>query len=222
MTQRIAKPGFHTRLAIVMVLMILWLYASTELLFADDPNNRMDFNGFSVIPPEGGDWTLLWRSRHSASFGWKTRSSSTHSVMAGATIERQPRIYENKKPFMDFVRTLFPDKDPTGRIDFMTQEIIEDNISGMHCARVYEFSRDREAANRGPAPFLLFENFALLCVHAMRADHVIGLSFSQRYSPDETVADIAVEANRFFKSLIATGLPTRAESHSPAGARSRN
>lgn len=122
---------------------------------------------------------------------------------------------------MDLVRSLFPATDRTGRIKYIRQEIVEESISGMRCARIYEFSEDTGAVNRGVAPFLLFENFALVCVHTLQADHVVGLWISQRYSPDETVTDVTGEANRFFRSLIATELP-EAASEPATGVRSRD
>jgi hypothetical protein len=160
-----------------------------------------DFEGYSVLPPQGRDWFELKRDSRTVFFGKKI-ASRTHAFVAIAISASITDKFENPEAFRDYIGSSLPLRGDE-RHTVIENRVEIDNTLGRFCVRHYTKSEDRDALYaQGKA--LLAETFGVSCLHPDNANLNIGVSYTERGDPAETSAELRAEGESFVRSLKFT------------------
>ncbi len=185
-----------------------------------DPNARIEFSGFSVLPPQGAHWV---ETMHAPSTGtwqtgiifWKitpqTRPESVlHTVFAlvrstpvPAAVRQQLRTPEDRQAFMRQVMNTTMEKDRlamTGRHRPVFQKAYLDRSLGYDCFKYDLVDEDRGVAGFEDQAFTV-DLHAYTCLDPALS-LVVQTMYSQRTPPGERPIDLGREGEDFLMSLL--------------------
>jgi len=154
-----------------------------------NPDTRVQFRGFSVLPPQGPAWSIAWESPDAWLFHRRIESR-THTFMAEAIAllpgEETPGSPE---AFVDSVRRRIPGNWDPDRFEDLEHTVSLDASAGagasdIWCARIYQRAIDRQARQAPGTPFI-FEQYEIVCLHPDDRSTAFLVRYSERRLPAE-------------------------------------
>jgi hypothetical protein len=193
--------------------------AQSGLTGVPDPKDRLQFPGFSVLPPQGEQWV---EAPHLGGAGqWQTRimfwkvvpqphpESGPHTVFATVrTMEIPPQLRQQlntaggRQDFLRFAMnmTVETDKvDATGRRRLVLQKADLDQTIGYDCFKYDVIEEDRGIPGFEGKAFTM-DVHAYTCLDPA-LQLIVQTAYSQRVPPGEAPIDLGREGEEFLKSL---------------------
>lgn len=172
------------------------------------PTQRLEFQGFSILPPKGKNWNVIDRATDRVMFEKILVHSPirTHRILASVGTSVVP---------------LKDRKEVLQRIERKAQEEVEKNATAIEEMRkllpatVFKVSLDSSLGSEclrqdvtipeqdvPGGPILVQTMHGFSCPHPDMPGYIIELGYSQRFSQGEQPVPWEAEAEPFFKSLV--------------------
>jgi len=190
-----------------------------QLIPVTDPTQRLEFEGFSVLPPRGEHWFMAppaLRKQQGpdviVSFlKLATPPSITHTV---AAVVRGGRILHisagSRAELIQKLAQDYSDKfSQTGRNRPVSVNISLDRTLAPDCVR-YDVTLEDRGVPLYPGSIFILDQHGFLCLHPDLSDAAIDIQYSQRRLQEDPPLSLEAEGEPFVKSLMFNKLPGRA------------
>lgn len=185
-----------------------------QLIPVTDPTQRLEFGGFSILPPRGEDWFIappaLRRQQGAdmiASFlKLATPPSKTHTVAATVRGGRVPISAGSRA---ELLRKIAQDySKETNRNRPVSVNISPDKTLAPDCVR-YDVTAEDHGVPGYPDSVYIMDMHGFICLHSDYPDVAIDIQYSQRRLQEEPPLFIDAEGEPFLKSLRFKTVPGR-------------
>jgi hypothetical protein len=167
-----------------------------------NPDKPYQMDGYLITPPRGNGWFEMKRDRHYVYFG-RRLSSPTHSFIAVALSAPVAGTFENVDAFREHVSRQLAETSGDQRNKIVLVNAETDPAAGPFCIRYQTKTEDRGVANaRGRVLFA--ETFGVSCLHPVRKNIAIDVSYTERGLQTETGTLLRDEGEDFVRSLRFT------------------
>jgi hypothetical protein len=173
-----------------------------------DASKRLEFSGFSVLPPQGDHWFVLGESRVSVTFGKvdpaKRVSGPAHSflvVVDTAEIAKSDTTEDFQKVVDEFFLTLTDD-----RHRLLASKVNPTKTYGTDCVD-YDASQEERDNPRALGAVFLITAHGFFCRHPFSPDRIVHVYYSERYvQGQDSFLDEALrrETNEFLQNVSLT------------------
>ena len=183
-----------------------------NLVPVTDPTQRLEFQGFSILPPQGENWFVappeLRRQQGSdliVSFlKMLSPPSVTHTI---AAVVRGGRVRLSGRSSAEVLQKFAQGySEPTERHRPVSVKTSLDNTLGADCVR-YDGTVEDRGAPVHPGSVYILEFHGFICFHPHLQGQVIHLEYSQRRLQGEQPLSLEAEGEPFLKSLVFIRLP---------------
>ncbi len=190
-----------------------------------DPTKRLEFHGFSVLPPLGENWSIQNQGANSIVFAKSTKKGRDHTVVAFARTVSQSEVplkavleYVGKggSPCIDVTTTGNPFfalylafRSP--RFKNLEAQICVESCQGKACGRS-DLTVEDHGVPYAPGSVFILTQRDLYFLHPDSPEVVVHLSYSQRFLRGEKPLPIDAEIEPFLKSLEFTPIRPRPSS----------
>ena len=182
-----------------------------------DSTTRLQFVGFSVLPPQGNNWYLTRESRYTVWFGkvdqnkYKSGTKLTHSFLAvsysdmvavGVKIDTPERL-------LNFSEVLLRQKNDTGRFRTLNLELTAYRTQETDCVQ-YDQLVEESDNPRFAGSILTITANGFLCRNTYSPDWFISAFYTERYIPGKKVDNgksFERESQVFLKNIVFTPPP---------------
>lgn len=183
-----------------------------SLIPIPDPTQRLEFQGFSILPPQGANWFVAppeLRQKQGegivASFGKiLTPPSMTHTTFAtvrAATVPPPPSSVSRTEILQHIAQNMMKSDD---RNRVVARKVSEDRVLGSDCLRYDVTAEDRGVPGYAGAIFIL-DLHGFFCLHPDSPSSLIDIQYSERKLPQEKPhSSLEAEGEAFLKSLRFT------------------
>lgn len=175
-------------------------------------SGRLDFHGFSVVPPEGGGWTAdAWSERGvPVSFSKGPPAPSRPRTIVAMVTETYLALptQDRTQVMQRLVESVEREQWGEARFKRIALETSEDRSLGADCIRYVATSEERGVPGQPVGSVFILEVRGLRCAHPSDPHLAVDISYSQRF-PRGLRWDPAfdVEAEPFLRSLTFAPLP---------------
>lgn len=172
-----------------------------------DSGTRLEFRGYSVLPPPGNDWFVFEQDRGHILFFKKLESEFvTHTF--GALVATSPVSVRFKNPdeFLAYAKKE-DERDSSSKRHrvLLSEATSDDGIGSRYCVRYFKKAEDHGVSIPG-VPYLMMEIYGYVCLHPELPGLLININYSERYKPDEGSPALRAEGEKFIKSFKFTSL----------------
>jgi hypothetical protein len=177
-----------------------------------DPTQRLEFQGFSILPPRGENW-FISRSPSipdpswtlPVKFGKSFRDSKTHSFYAAAmtaslgnvTIESRTELLKHMARVFSVGEKGEPQSTP------LHTKVAFGKYLGRECVRYEYITEDRSSRVHPGSVFILIRK-GFIFLHPDSSSFLLRLEYSERYLRGEQSFSLEAEVEPFFRSLVFT------------------
>lgn len=175
--------------------------AGPTLTPVTDPTQRLQFQGFFILPPRGEGWFIGQQGANQIAFA---KGPASNSVIASVrTMSLGGVKFESRTELLQsLARTWGKGKiDPRHRL--LDLKVSLDKCLGWDCMR-YEITAEDRAVPQFPGSVFVMPLRGFLFLHPDSPTYVIILEYSQRYLQGQEPLSIKAEVEPFLKSLIFT------------------
>ena len=145
-----------------------------------DSATRLDYPGYSVLPPQGDNWFLRKWHEGSAVFIKKV-GPNAHTFSTAVMAVRIPTTSDSPEQFKESVRKSKQILDPK-RYSILNFDVSLDPKFGAYCVKYYMMTRDRAAqVSRADTAFMFLEITGYTFVHPDSSNFVLDVNYSERY-----------------------------------------
>lgn len=184
-------------------------YYGPPLTPIEDPSKPMEFSGFSVLPPQGGEWKLLGKK------SWFNAAMVKHplppkkglySFAATVFTYTVEENLENRDDFLEYVK----DKEGGGKnllpgLTLKESEVKIHEIGDTLCVRCDNLLENRRIPGHKGSVFLQ-EDHGISCRHPNNRKMIINLLYSQCIPPGMNRMPLEEEGEPFLNSISFTPL----------------
>ena len=204
--------------AVVLGVMLAGCASRSAIRPVTDSTTRLQYYGFSVLPPPGSHWYFSGEGKYGVGFGkgdpekYKERSDLTHTfVVAVSNLEYfdEKGVWEVDSPEkLEEAADNLLQAQSRGRFRLIESELISYRTQGTDCVRfqaVYEEQRNPSA----PGVVLIINDQGFYCRHPDSAKRMVHAIRSERFVQGEkTFLDESLqrEVEEFFESVEFTPL----------------
>ena len=191
-----------------------------RLIPVSDATRRIEFEGFSILPPSGENWFAASPEvlrvmekpvgeivKLIASFIKMPPPSKTHTIAAEVQVAQLPPLppSANRIEILQQIKQSGLRSDDRHRV--VASKISEDRALGSDCVRYSATSEDRGVPGY-PGSIFIFDLHGFACLHPDRPSYFIQIEYSERRLPRENpLSSLEAEREAFLKSLVFTRLP---------------
>lgn len=194
--------------------------AIPDLIPVTDPNQRLEFEGFSILPPKGENWFMappeLLRGqdvKKAAEFvKMFTPPSVTHTIVARVTAAKIPVPSKSRVELLQDIAQAKKQDMSTGRHRLITIKTALDKSLGSDCLR-YDVTAEDRGALMYPGSVYIVDIHGFTCFHPDSTSYLIQAEYSQRRLQEEAPLSLEAEGEAFLKDLVFRTFPP------PAGAK---
>jgi YVTN family beta-propeller protein len=181
-------------------------YYGPKLLPIEDPSNPIEFQGFSILPPQEGEWKLVrnWYNAMLAKDTVKTKKGS-HTFIAMVQTSTIEEDFEKKEVFLQHVKENFLEKGLLSRYRIISTDLKFHDIEDALCVRYDQLLEDRGVPGSRGSVFMM-ELHGVTCRHPDNPKMIINLGYSQRTPPGVKRVPLEEEGEPFLSSLSFTPL----------------
>lgn len=155
-------------------------------------------NGFSFLPPPGGDWTEEFTGCQ-IHYSKKTDPRKV-SFFAFAHDCKLDAPLTSKEEIVAFVRKKKDEWGTDGRYANISSSVMPE-AANPSCVRYRMEVQDHGASNRGSHPFLLMKVIGRFCTHRQSPNSAVDLAYSIRHVPGFVDTGYRAEGEAFLDSL---------------------
>lgn len=185
-----------------------------QLIPVTDPTQRLEFEGFSILPPQGDNWFIAppaLRKQQGpgmiASFGkLTTPPSKTHTVVATVRGGRAPFSAGSRAELLRKFAQGYSEQ--TNRNRPVSVNISPDRTLAPDCVR-YDVKVEDRGVPGYPGSVYIMDMHGFVCLHPDLPDAVIDIQYSQRRLQEDPPLALEAEGEPFVKSLLFTRVPGR-------------
>jgi len=176
------------------------------------PTQRLEFEGFSILPPHGENWLVTppaIRAKQGSNvivsfYKRLNRPSKTHTVIAVvASVWLPAEMGTRAERLQKYAQAAL-----TGRYRPVMVNISPDGTLAPDCIRIDATTEDRGVPGYPGTPFIA-DTHAFVCFHPDWPEAAIDIHYSQRRLLEEAPLSLEAEGEPFVRSLIFTRLPGR-------------
>lgn len=197
-----------------MGLSVLGCAEGPQLIPVTDPAQRLEFEGFSILPPQGERWFVASPALRKqqgpdmiVSFlKLATPPSITHTVVATVRGGRVALSAGSRAELLQKMAQRYSEQ--TNRNRPVSVNISPDKTLAPDCVRYDVTAEDREVP-RYPGAIYIADVHGFICLHPDLPDAVIDIGYSQRRLQEERPLTLEAEGEPFLKSLLFNKLPGR-------------
>lgn len=205
------------RLSIILLgvgLGVVGCAGGPQLIPVTDPTQRLEFEGFSILPPKGENWFMAppaLRQQQGpdviVSFlKLATPPSKTHTVAATVRGGRVPFSAGSRAELLQkFAQASF---EQTKRNRPVSVNISPDRILSPDCVR-YDATVEDRGVPGYPGSIYILDQHGFICLHPGLPDAAINIQYSQRRLQEEPPLALKTEGEPFVKSFLFKRLPGR-------------
>lgn len=196
-------------IAAISLCLALWGCAVPQKLIPiTDSQQRLEFQRFSILPPQGPDWFndmgslpagLEYRSAKIWFVKIPSTASKTHTIFAMARSGSVEEKVENREEYLRKLgKIMFVS---TERNQLVNSKTSLDQSLKTDCLRYDLEFEDRGVPGHEGSPFLM-DTHGYLCLHPNLPNYVVEVSYSQRRLPSEPPIRLESEAEPYLHSLV--------------------
>lgn len=184
-----------------------------------DTSTRLQYYGFSTLPPQGGYWYFGGEGKYGVNFGmgdpdkYKERSNLIHTLI----LEVSNLEYEDEKGVWNVdspeaLRQATEDllqAQSRGRFHLSKSELNPYRTQGTDCVRYNAVFEERDNP-RAPGVVLIVNDRGFMCRHPDSDQRIVYAICSERYKQGEKPfqdEELRLNIDQFFDSIIFTDLP---------------
>lgn len=180
------------------------------ILPVTDPTQRLEFEKFSILPPQGKQWFVtppsLLRKQQGRNiiaqfFKLTTPPSKTHTVLATVMARRVPISAGSRGERVRQFAQVY--SEGTSRERPLSVNIYPDKTLAPDCVR-YDVTYEDHGVPGYSGSIFILENHGFVCFHPDLPDAVIDIQYSQRRLQEEAPPSLESEGEPFVKSLLFT------------------
>ncbi len=190
---------------------------ATQLRPVADSKKRLQFIGFSVLPPEGSNWYFVVENQYGVRFGkvdqnkYKSGTKLTHTFFAlsfsdmvavGVKIDTPERLLQFSEAFLR-------EKNDTGRFRTLVLELTAYRTQETDCVQIDQVVEERDNPLL-PGSILTITANGFICRNTYSPDWFIHAYYSERYIPGKKVdsgKSFERESEIFLKTVVLTPPP---------------
>ncbi len=198
-----------SRLHVLIYLSGLLALGCGGLRLVTNPTERLEFQSFSILPPQGENWYVGRTDPRGITFFKKLMdrpvkaTDVARSFFAAATAGETTYAKLTLPELRELVeRSLTPV--PGGRFRSVESQVIADNSLGAECIRYGTVQEERDNP-RWPGFVLVMTVHGFQCLHPYASGLGVNLSYSERYvQGDQPVLSDALkqEVELFLRSVL--------------------
>lgn len=202
-------------LGIVLVACV----SQTAIRPVTDTSTRLQYYGFSVLPPQGGYWYFGGEGEYGVNFGmgdpekYKERSDLTHTLI----LEVSNLEYADEKGVwnVNSPETLrqatenFLEAQSRGRFRLTSSALNPYRTQGTDCVRFNAVYEEHDNP-RAPGTVLIVNDQGFMCRHPNSNQRIVHAISSERYKQGEKPfldGELRQNVDQFFESIIFTAPP---------------
>ncbi len=167
-----------------------------------NPQERLQFEGFSILPPQGETWTVMYSDNKGITFGRYT-GERLHTIMASVRIKKQEALAVALKEHSDLSQyekeKVGPDNQRFRGFDI---KVVWECYKSKDCAR-YDFTVEDHGAPYASDSVLILTGYGFSLLHP-DGKHIVEISYSQRLPKGDVPISVETEIGPFFRSLVLT------------------
>lgn len=157
------------------------------------PFERKDY---SILPPEGSGW-MFSEQNNSIIFGKRDGATHTYTAQISETQSYSKPSFDSREDFLKFVKNNMNLGTDPNRFAIVEEETILDNRFGQYCARFYNKSEDRYAAEKNKVHFMIMETYGYVFINPSNAGNLINIYYSERGTLNENSSNLKEIAEKF-------------------------
>jgi tetratricopeptide (TPR) repeat protein len=165
------------------------------------PQERINIEGVSLLPPQGEGWVFKKKHAGSIEFG-KLGGTKDQSLVALSVLSKLTEV-ESKEEFLALISKQRSRKQPDPRFEnILNKEILSDEREGF-CMRFHTIYKDYGAKNLSKkSDYLIVEDIGITCRHPYNKNIAVSIGFSQRTNPNNKIKNFELIANEFIKNAM--------------------
>lgn len=161
-----------------------------------------DYDGFSIVPPQGPDWIVAASSARSVHFE-KLSDFDTHKMYMGVGRWIAPQAFSSKEEFLQYVNDSYFVTDPHF-YEFLAKETSLNPKHGEFCVEYRYKYKDYKSPRPKSASFMLHEGHCFVCLHPDARDREYNVCYSEIFAPGEEDSQYRVVGDAFIGSIQFT------------------
>lgn len=178
-----------------------------QLIPVTDPTQRLEFEKFSILPPQGENWfktSPALRKQQGPSvivsfFKLATPPSITHTVGAVVYGGRAPLSSGSRAERLQKIARVYFEQ--TERNRPVSVNISPDRTLAPDCMR-YDGTVEDRGVPRYPGSIFIMDMHGFICLHPDLPDVAFDIQYSQRRLQEEPPLSLEAEGEPFLKSLL--------------------
>ena len=200
--------GLHLAIGILIAVGVLGCASTPPIVPVTEPDQRLQFNGFSVLPPEGERWHRVGRkgqdtTRFSQTVfvkksSWTLPSRNTYLAKA-AVLDAGERQFTTTQGLLSHVQTMGLFQEGPRQQNMQAEFTIDDTLAPL-CVR-FDLNAEDSRVGGYPGPVYLLDAHGLFCVHPDAPDMLVMIDHSRRTKQGDTPVAAQAEGERFLSSL---------------------
>ncbi len=167
-----------------------------------NPQERFQFQGFSILPPQGETWTVTDSDSKGITFRRYT-GERLHTIMASVRMKKHEALAVALKKHSDLSQYV---KGEVGsdneRYKGLDIKVVWECYQSKDCAR-YDFTVEDHGAPYASGSVLILTGYGFALLHP-DGKHIVEISYSQRLPKGDTQIPVETEVDPFFRSLVLT------------------
>ena len=176
-----------------------------------EPDQRLQFNGFSVLPPDGERWHWVGResqdtTRLSYSMFVKKSSRGRPSrntyLAKAAVLDAGERQFTTTQELLSHVRAMGLFQESPRQQNMRVEFAVDDTLAPL-CVR-FDLNAEDTRVGGYAGPVYLLDAHGLFCVHPEAPDVLVMIDHSRRTRQGDAPVAAQTEGERFLSSLRFT------------------
>jgi hypothetical protein len=191
----------------VLLIVLVGCASSPPLVPVTNSNDRLQFNGFSLLPPQGAGWNWVGREDQDKIKIYDTtfvKMDGDRTYVARAQLlDSQERDLSNPQDLLEFVRGSDIVKELPGEQNKVSTVVLEETL-GRPCAR-YDFDAEGYSgvSGKGNTVFSL-DAHGLICTHPKTDTALAWIAYTRRSPKGESYLAGREEGEAFLASVKFT------------------
>ncbi|UCD54700.1 MAG: hypothetical protein JSV93_04035 [Candidatus Omnitrophota bacterium] len=174
--------------------------ASASFKPIKDQSTRRQYQGYSILPPQGPNWFLMQEGQGGVAFTKKT-GSATHTFTVAVLIARIPPSWKTQNEFLDYVKNGKRAGTDPRRFKIIEEDYSLDNKFGQYSVKYHIKVEDHGAVKTDGAPFLILDVSGYCCMHPKLRNSYYDIQYSERSKPGESDLSLKIIGEEFVNNF---------------------
>ena len=186
-----------------------------QLIPVTDPTERLEFEGFSILPPQGDNWfvvpsaPIIFPDVLVQFFKKSTPQSGPRQPLATLSLGAGPGPEGSTAERLYKLGVEYSNQPDTSRFRRISFNISPDRTLALDCMR-FDWTAEARNNPRYPGSIFIMDQHGFVCLHPDLPHHSIEISYGQRRLQEELPLSLEAEGEPFVKSLLYNRKPDHA------------